>query len=124
MLSDGDGKGGLAMQLIDPVKGAIRGEVIVPSAHADYITSINMDPIGENVHSMPTFSLFKLHFSPVAIHLTLTSKRNGSRTRRRRRRTRHGRQRRWKLHTLEIYFVSLLAFETTSSHVRSLRFKS
>ena len=46
VLSDGDGKGGLAMQLIDPVKGAIKGEVIVPSAHADYITAIDMDPIG------------------------------------------------------------------------------
>ena len=51
VLSDGDGKGGLAMQLVDPVKGAIRGEVIVPSAHADYITSIDMDPIGKNIHS-------------------------------------------------------------------------
>ncbi|KAL3783784.1 hypothetical protein HJC23_000373 [Cyclotella cryptica] len=46
VLSDGDGRGGLAMQLVDPVKGTIKGEVIVPSAHADYITSIDMDPIG------------------------------------------------------------------------------
>jgi hypothetical protein len=46
ILSDGDGKGALAMQLVDPVKGAIKGEVIVPSAHSDYITSIDMDPIG------------------------------------------------------------------------------
>lgn len=46
VLSDGDGRGGLAMQLVDPVKGAIKGEVIVPSAHADYITAIDMDPIG------------------------------------------------------------------------------
>lgn len=48
VLSDGDGKGGLAMQLVDPVKGAIKGEVIVPSAHSDFITSIDMDPIGES----------------------------------------------------------------------------
>ncbi len=47
ILSDGDGKGGLAMQLVDPAKGLIKGEVIVPSAHADCITSIDMDPIGE-----------------------------------------------------------------------------
>lgn len=47
VLSDGDGKGGLAMQLVDPVKGAIKGEVIVPSAHSDYITAIDMDPIGK-----------------------------------------------------------------------------
>lgn len=47
ILSDGDGKGGLAMQLVDPSKGLIKGEVIVPSAHADRITSIDMDPIGE-----------------------------------------------------------------------------
>jgi len=46
VLSDGDGKGGLAMQLVDPAKGLIKGEVIVPSAHADRITSIDMDPIG------------------------------------------------------------------------------
>jgi hypothetical protein len=46
VLSDGDGRGGLAMQLVDPVKGAIKGDVIVPSAHADYITAIDMDPIG------------------------------------------------------------------------------
>ena len=48
VLSDGDGKGSLAMQLVDPVKGAIKGEVIVPSAHSDYVSSIDMDPIGES----------------------------------------------------------------------------
>jgi len=46
VVSDGDGKGALAMQLVDPIKGEIRGEVIVPAIHADCITSINMDPIG------------------------------------------------------------------------------
>eukprot|EP00985_Skeletonema_marinoi_P012038 scaffold5743_cov173-Skeletonema_marinoi.AAC.7 len=46
VLSDGDGRGALAMQLVDPVKGAIRGEVVVPAAHADRITTMKMDPIG------------------------------------------------------------------------------
>ncbi|KAL3806036.1 hypothetical protein ACHAXA_005246 [Cyclostephanos tholiformis] len=46
VVSDGDGKGALAMQLVDPIKGQIQGEVIVPSTHADRITAIDMDPIG------------------------------------------------------------------------------
>jgi hypothetical protein len=46
VVSDGDGKGALAMQLIDPIKGQIQGEIIVPSTHADCITAIDMDPIG------------------------------------------------------------------------------
>ena len=46
VVSDGDGKGAIAMQLVDPVKGEIKGEVIVPSIHADRITSVDMDPIG------------------------------------------------------------------------------
>ena len=46
VISDGDGKGALAMQLVDPIKGEIKGEVIVPSIHADCITAIDMDPIG------------------------------------------------------------------------------
>jgi hypothetical protein len=40
------------MQLVDPVKGAIKGEVIVPSSHADYITAIDMDPIGKLLMSV------------------------------------------------------------------------
>lgn len=46
VVSDGDGKGALALQLVDPIKGEIRGEVIVPSIHADCITAIDLDPIG------------------------------------------------------------------------------
>jgi hypothetical protein len=46
VISDGDGKGALALQLVDPIKGEIRGEVIVPSIHADCITAIDLDPIG------------------------------------------------------------------------------
>ena len=46
VLSDGDGRGGLAMQLVDPSKGSIRGEVLIPSAHSCEITCITTDPIG------------------------------------------------------------------------------
>jgi hypothetical protein len=46
VISDGDGRGSLALQLVDPIKGEIRGEVIVPSIHANCITAIDLDPIG------------------------------------------------------------------------------
>jgi hypothetical protein len=46
VLSDGDGRGALALQLVDPAKGAIRGEVLIPSVHAACITCISTDPIG------------------------------------------------------------------------------
>ncbi|GKY94445.1 hypothetical protein MPSEU_000410300 [Mayamaea pseudoterrestris] len=46
VLSDGDGKGGLGMQLVDPSKGSIRGEVLIPAAHSCEITCIVTDPIG------------------------------------------------------------------------------
>lgn len=46
VVSDGDGEGALAMQLVDPIKGEIRGEAIVPSVHAGRVTCIDMDPIG------------------------------------------------------------------------------
>ena len=46
VVSDGDGEGALAMQLVDPVKGEIKGEAIVPSIHAGRVTCIDMDPIG------------------------------------------------------------------------------
>lgn len=36
----------MAIQLVDPIKGQIQGEVIVPSIHADCITAIDMDPMG------------------------------------------------------------------------------
>ena len=45
-MSDGDEKGALAIQLVDPIKGHIQGEVIIPSIQADCMTAINMDPIG------------------------------------------------------------------------------
>jgi Beige/BEACH domain len=46
VLSDGDGCGGLAMQLIDPSKGTVKAEAMVPSAHSSRVTCIAMDPIG------------------------------------------------------------------------------
>jgi hypothetical protein len=45
-LSDGDGKGALAMQFVDPVKGLVKGETVVPSVHSKPITAIAMDPLG------------------------------------------------------------------------------
>ena len=46
VLSDGDARGGLAMQLVDPAKGSVRGEAVVSSVHASQITCIATDPIG------------------------------------------------------------------------------
>jgi hypothetical protein len=46
VLSDADGRGGLAMQLVDPAKASIKGEAIVPTVHAAKISCIAMDPIG------------------------------------------------------------------------------
>jgi hypothetical protein len=46
VLSDGDGHGGLGMQLLDPSKGTVRGEAVVPSIHSARITCIAADPIG------------------------------------------------------------------------------
>jgi hypothetical protein len=46
VLSDADGQGALGMQLIDPAKGSIRGEVTVPQIHSARITCIATDPIG------------------------------------------------------------------------------
>jgi hypothetical protein len=46
VLSDGDGRGGLAMQLVDPAKGSVRGEAVVKAVHASHITCIATDPIG------------------------------------------------------------------------------
>lgn len=46
VLSDGDGRGGLAMQLVDPAKGTVRGEAVIPCVHSGQITCISTDPIG------------------------------------------------------------------------------
>lgn len=46
VVSDGDRKGGLCLQLVDPSKCVVQGEVFVKSAHSSRITAIGMDPIG------------------------------------------------------------------------------
>jgi len=46
VLSDGDGRGGLAMQLVDPAKGLVRGEAVIKSIHSSRIECIATDPIG------------------------------------------------------------------------------
>jgi hypothetical protein len=46
VISDGDGRGALAMQLVDPAKGSVRGEAVVESIHSAQITCIATDPIG------------------------------------------------------------------------------
>jgi hypothetical protein len=46
VLSDGDGRGGLAMQLVDPAKASVKGEALVSGVHSSKITCIAMDPIG------------------------------------------------------------------------------
>jgi len=46
VLSDADGAGSLGMQLVDPAKGDIRGEVVVEQVHAAKISCIATDPIG------------------------------------------------------------------------------
>ena len=46
VLSDGDGRGALSMQLVDPAKGNVKGEAMVPAVHSSRITCISMDPIG------------------------------------------------------------------------------
>lgn len=46
VLSAGDAFGGLGMQLVDPAKGSIKGEVLISSVHSARITCIASDPIG------------------------------------------------------------------------------
>jgi hypothetical protein len=46
VLSDGDGSGGLGMQLVDPSKGFVRGEALLSAVHSARISCIATDPIG------------------------------------------------------------------------------
>ena len=46
VLSDGDGKGALALQFLDPSKNIIKGVAIIPSVHSSRITCIAMDTMG------------------------------------------------------------------------------
>jgi hypothetical protein len=46
VLSDADGIGGLGLQLVDPAKGSVKGEVLIPQVHSARITCIATEPIG------------------------------------------------------------------------------
>lgn len=46
VLSSGDGRGALGMQLVDPARGQVRAEVTVPAVHGGNITCIATEPIG------------------------------------------------------------------------------
>ena len=46
VLSDGNGKGALALQFLDPSKNIIKGVAIIPSVHSSRITCIAMDTMG------------------------------------------------------------------------------
>lgn len=46
VISDGDGKGALCFQLVDPAKGIVEGQVLVPAVHSSRVTAIHTDPIG------------------------------------------------------------------------------
>lgn len=80
VLSDGDGKGSLCMQLVDPTKGTVKGQVLVPSIHSARISAIQMDPIGigELTEISLEFSTF-LHYNSqrsytyIYIHMHLST---------------------------------------------------
>jgi len=44
-LSDGDGNGALSMQFVDPARGIVKCECILPAVHSAAISVIAMDPI-------------------------------------------------------------------------------
>jgi hypothetical protein len=46
VISVGDDRGALAMQLVDPARGQVRAEVCIPSAHSAKVTCISTEPIG------------------------------------------------------------------------------
>jgi hypothetical protein len=46
VLSDGDGQGSLAIQLVDPAKGCVQKQSILPFIHSSRISCIHMDPFG------------------------------------------------------------------------------
>lgn len=46
VISDGDGRGSLAIQLVDPAKGCVQKQSIVPFVHSARISCIHMDPFG------------------------------------------------------------------------------
>lgn len=48
VLSDGDGNGGLGLQFVDPKKGMIKTETVLPFIHSSRISAIDMDSIGSS----------------------------------------------------------------------------
>ncbi len=46
VVSDGDRKGGMCLQMVDPSKCVVQGEVFIKSAHSSRITAVHMDSIG------------------------------------------------------------------------------
>ena len=45
VLSDGDGCGGLSLQFVDPKKGVVKSETIIPYVHGLRLSAISMDTI-------------------------------------------------------------------------------
>jgi len=56
VVSDGDRKGGLCLQMVDPSKCVVQGEVFIRSAHSSQITAIHMESIGTGKHFLPNCS--------------------------------------------------------------------
>ena len=56
VVSDGDGKGALCFQFVDPTKGVVDGEVVVPSVHSSRVSALHMDPIGAGKFIMDYFA--------------------------------------------------------------------
>lgn len=60
VISDGDGRGALCFQLVDPTKGIVEGEVLVPSTHSSRVSAIHTDPIGAGKFASNTEQSFSL----------------------------------------------------------------
>lgn len=46
VISDGDGSGALCLQFVNPTKGIVEGQVLVPSVHSSRVSALHTDPIG------------------------------------------------------------------------------
>lgn len=56
VISDGDGKGSICFQLVDPTKGVVDGQVFVPAVHSSRISALHTDPIGSGKYSYISIS--------------------------------------------------------------------
>ncbi len=61
VISDGDGKGSLCFQLIDPTKGIVDGEVLVPGVHSCQVSALHTDPIGVGEFFLFSFIMILLY---------------------------------------------------------------